>query len=76
MLFLQSNGVSTSLAVKIYKQYGDQSIRVVRETPYQLARDIFGIGFKTADQVARKMGLPKDSPGSDSNRIVICPGSA
>jgi exodeoxyribonuclease V alpha subunit len=62
MLFLQSNGVSASLGVKIYKQYGDQSIRVVRETPYQLARDIFGIGFKTADQVARKMGLPEDSP--------------
>jgi len=62
MLFLQSHGVSASLAVKIYKQYGEKSIRVVRETPYQLARDIFGVGFKTADQIARKMGLAMDSP--------------
>jgi len=62
MLFLQSNSVSASLAVKIYKQYGDQSIRVVRETPYQLARDIFGVGFKTADQIARNMGLALDAP--------------
>ena len=62
MLFLQSNGVSASLAVKIYKQYGDHAIQVVRETPYQLARDIFGVGFKTADLIARKMGLAPDSP--------------
>jgi exodeoxyribonuclease V alpha subunit len=62
MLFLQSNGVSASLAVKIYKQYGDQAIQIVRETPYQLARDIWGVGFKTADQIARKMGLAPDSP--------------
>ncbi len=62
MLFLQGNGVSASLAVKIYKQYGEKSIQVVRETPYQLARDIFGVGFKTADLIARKMGLALDSP--------------
>jgi exodeoxyribonuclease V alpha subunit len=62
MLFLQSNGVSASLAIKIYKQYGDKSIQIVRETPYRLARDIFGVGFKTADQIARKMGLAMDSP--------------
>ncbi|MAT41460.1 MAG: ATP-dependent RecD-like DNA helicase [Anaerolineaceae bacterium] len=74
MLFLQSNGVSTSLAVKIYKQYGDQSIRVVRETPYQLARDIFGIGFKTADQVARKMGLPEDSPARIQTGLLYALG--
>jgi len=62
MLFLQGNGVSASLAIKIYKQYGDQSIQIVKETPYRLARDIFGVGFKTADQIARKMGLAMDSP--------------
>ncbi len=62
MLFLQSNGVSASLAIKIYKQYGDKAIMVVRETPYQLARDIFGVGFKTADQIARQLGLAPDSP--------------
>ena len=62
MLFLQSHDVSTSLAVKIYKQYEDAALDVVREDPYRLARDIYGIGFLTADKIARKMGLPYDSP--------------
>jgi exodeoxyribonuclease V alpha subunit len=62
MLFLQSNGVSTSLATKIYKTYGDDAINVVRADPYRLARDIFGIGFLTADKIARAMGLPDDAP--------------
>jgi exodeoxyribonuclease V alpha subunit len=62
MLFLQSNGVSTSLATKIYKTYGDDAIAVVRADPYRLARDIFGIGFLTADKIARAMGLPEDAP--------------
>ncbi len=62
MLFLQSHDVSTSLAVKIYKHYGDAALDVVQEDPYRLARDIYGIGFLTADKIARKMGLPTDSP--------------
>lgn len=62
MLFLQSHDVSTSLAVKIYRQYGDVALDVVREDPYRLARDIYGIGFLTADKIARKLGLPADSP--------------
>ncbi|MFQ5813319.1 MAG: helix-hairpin-helix domain-containing protein, partial [Anaerolineae bacterium] len=62
MLFLQSHDVSTSLAVKIYKHYGDAALDVVREDPYRLARDIYGIGFLTADKIARKLGLPPDSP--------------
>jgi exodeoxyribonuclease V alpha subunit len=62
MLFLQSNGVSTSLATKIYKTYGDDAINIVRADPYRLARDIFGIGFLTADKIARAMGLPEDAP--------------
>lgn len=62
MLFLQSNGVSTSLATKIYKTYGDDAINVVRADPYRLARDIFGIGFLTADKIARAMGMPEDAP--------------
>jgi exodeoxyribonuclease V alpha subunit len=62
MLFLQSHDVSTSLAVKIYKNYGNAALDVVQEDPYRLARDIFGIGFLTADKIARKMGLPTDSP--------------
>ncbi|MCB0069197.1 MAG: ATP-dependent RecD-like DNA helicase, partial [Caldilineaceae bacterium] len=62
MLFLQSNGVSTSLATKIYKYYGDDAINQVRADPYRLARDIFGIGFLTADRIAQAMGLAPDAP--------------
>lgn len=62
MIFLQSHGVSTRLAVKIYKQYGDASVDVVQSNPYRLARDVWGIGFRTADKIARDMGLPADSP--------------
>jgi exodeoxyribonuclease V alpha subunit len=61
MVFLHSNGVGTSRAVRIYKKYGEQAIDRVRANPYILAKDINGIGFKTADQIARKMGIPFDS---------------
>jgi ATP-dependent exoDNAse (exonuclease V) alpha subunit len=62
MVFLQGIEVSTSLAVRIYKKYGDASITVVREEPYRLASDVWGIGFKTADTIARAVGIPHDSP--------------
>jgi exodeoxyribonuclease V alpha subunit len=62
MVFLQGVGVSTSLAVRIYKKYGDSSISVVRNEPYRLAADVWGIGFKTADTIARTVGIPLDSP--------------
>lgn len=62
MIFLQSHSVSPTYAQKIYKKYGDKSIRQVQENPFALARDIFGIGFKTADTIAQKMGIPKDAP--------------
>ena len=62
MLFLQSHGVTTGLAVKIYKTYGDDAIHVVQENPYRMARDIWGVGFKTADKIARDLGLPLDAP--------------
>nr|WP_221308755.1 ATP-dependent RecD-like DNA helicase [Nocardiopsis mwathae] len=62
MVFLQGIGVSTSLAVRIYKKYGDGSIGVVRNEPYKLATDVWGIGFKTADTIARAVGIPHDSP--------------
>lgn len=62
MVFLQSHGVSTGLAVKIYKQYRDTALDVVRQDPYRLARDIYGIGFLTADKIARKMGFAPDDP--------------
>ncbi|MEK6256951.1 MAG: ATP-dependent RecD-like DNA helicase, partial [Chloroflexota bacterium] len=62
MLFLHSHGVSTNLAVKVYKQYGDDSLNIVQHNPYQLSKDIFGVGFKTADKIARSTGLPPDHP--------------
>ena len=61
MLFLQENGVSTSYAAKIYKQYENKSIPLVKENPYRLADDIWGIGFKTADRIAAKLGFEKNS---------------
>jgi exodeoxyribonuclease V alpha subunit len=61
MLFLHGHGVSTSKAVRIYKTYGDQAISKVKNNPYVLAKDIYGIGFKTADQIAQNVGIPKDS---------------
>ncbi len=61
MVFLQTYGVSPAFAQKIFKAYGDQSIVKVKENPYTLARDIFGIGFKTADILAQKMGIARDS---------------
>ncbi len=61
MVFLHSNGVSTSRAVRIFKTYGAEAIDRVRANPYVLAQDIAGIGFKTADQIAEKLGIPHDS---------------
>ncbi|MGW8767191.1 SF1B family DNA helicase RecD2 [Streptomyces sp. NPDC055815] len=62
MVFLQGVGVSTSIAVRIYKKYGDASISVVRNQPYRLAADVWGIGFLTADKIAQSVGIPHDSP--------------
>jgi len=62
MLFLQGHGVSSAYAAKIFKAYGQAAIATVRANPYRLARDIYGIGFKTADRIAQNLGVPKDSP--------------
>jgi exodeoxyribonuclease V alpha subunit len=62
MVFLQGHGVSTSHAVKIFKRYGDKAIALVRENPYRLATDIFGIGFLTADAIAKNLGILPGSP--------------
>jgi exodeoxyribonuclease V alpha subunit len=62
MVFLSGIGVSTSLAVRIYKAYADDSIAVVRSEPYRLASEVWGIGFKTADTIAQAVGIPHDSP--------------
>src|SRR5271169_2027460 len=59
MLFLHSNGVGTSRAVRIYKTYGADVVQLISENPYRLARDIRGIGFRTADQIAAKLGIEK-----------------
>lgn len=62
MMFLSSHGVSTALAVKIYKQYGDGALNILKNEPYRLARDIFGIGFLTADKIAKALGMKEDDP--------------
>ena len=61
MLFLQEHGVSTSFAAKIYKAYGNESIEKVKDNPFRLADDIWGIGFKTADSIAQKLGFGKET---------------
>lgn len=70
MLFLHGHGVSTNLAIKVYKQYGDQALAVVQSDPYRLARDIFGVGFKTADKLARDLGLPVDHPSRIETGVI------
>lgn len=62
MIFLQDHDVSPTISVKIFKEYGDDSVRVLNDNPYTLADDIFGVGFKTADRVAQKLGMARDDP--------------
>lgn len=62
MLFLHDHKISSNLAVKIYKTYGDQAIETVKNNPYQLEQDIYGIGFKTADRIGQNLGLSYDHP--------------
>lgn len=62
IIFLQSHGVGTARAVRIYKTYGDQALELVRQNPYRLATDIWGIGFRTADELAARLGINRASP--------------
>ncbi|MBO7389906.1 MAG: ATP-dependent RecD-like DNA helicase, partial [Clostridia bacterium] len=62
MTFLKKYGITTGLGVKIYKEYGDDAIRILQENPYQLVYDIDGIGFLTADTIAKRLGFPEDHP--------------
>jgi exodeoxyribonuclease V alpha subunit len=62
MVFLQSHGVGTARAVRIYKTYGEQAVDLVRQNPYRLATDIWGVGFKTADELAGRLGIDRASP--------------
>jgi exodeoxyribonuclease V alpha subunit len=71
MVFLHGHGVSTNLAVKIYKTYGDAALETVQKNPYQLERDIYGVGFKTADRIARALGLPPEHPSRMEAGIVF-----
>ncbi len=61
LVFLQSYGIGTALAVRIYKEYGDRAIEIIKHNPYRLSTDIWGIGFHTADQIALNLGIPRDS---------------
>lgn len=70
MLFLQGHGVTPTYAVKIYRQYKERSIEVVEQNPYQLATDIWGIGFKSADKIAQNIGIAPDSPARLEAGIV------
>ncbi len=71
MVFLHGHGVSTNLAIKIYKTYGDAALETVQKNPYQLERDIYGVGFKTADRIAQALGLPKEHPSRIEAGIVF-----
>ncbi|MGZ9234402.1 MAG: SF1B family DNA helicase RecD2, partial [Anaerolineales bacterium] len=71
MVFLHGHGVSTNLAVKIYKTYGDAALETVQKNPYQLERDIYGVGFKTADRIAQALGLPPEHPSRIEAGIVF-----
>ena len=62
MVFLQSHGVGTGHAVRIYQQYGEEAIHSVRQDPYRLQRDVRGIGFQTADRIAGDLGIAHDAP--------------
>src|SRR5262249_6160565 len=62
MVFLQSYGIGTARAVRIYKTYGDEAVEKIKSNPYRLTTDIWGVGFKTADDLARRLGLPPNSP--------------
>ena len=71
MVFLHGHGVSTNLAVKIYKTYGDAALETVQKNPYQLERDIYGVGFKTADRIAQALGLSSEHPSRIEAGIVF-----
>jgi exodeoxyribonuclease V alpha subunit len=74
MLFLHSHGVSTGRAVRIFKTYGNLAIQTVQENPYTLAKEIHGIGFATADQIAQSVGIPKDSQNrarAGTNHVLL-----
>ena len=71
MIFLQSYGIGSGPAVKIFKKYGEGSVSVVKRNPYKLAAEVFGIGFRTADEIAQKLGFDKNSPTRLETGIIF-----
>jgi len=72
MMYLSEKGISQGYATKIYKQYRERALTILEENPYQLAQDIWGIGFKIADAIAQKIGMPLDAPQRISAGIIFC----
>ena len=72
MVFLKEKDISTAFAVKIYKTYGDESLKLIQQDPYRLVEDIWGVGFKSADQLALKLGLEKNSIKRIKSGILYC----
>ncbi len=70
MLFLQSHGISTTYSIKIYKTYGNEAPKVIKENPYRLITDIWGIGFKTADEIGKKLGFTEHDPARIKAGII------
>ena len=62
MLFLQAHNVSPAMAMRLYKHYGPHTVTLLKENPYRPEEEVFGMGFLTADKIARKLGIPADSP--------------
>jgi exodeoxyribonuclease V alpha subunit len=75
MVFLQTHGVSTAYAIRIYKKYGSRAISIVRDNPYQLAEDIFGIGFLSADRIAQSLGIDKRAPKRAEAGVLFALGT-
>lgn len=76
MVFLQAHGISTNYGIKIYKRYGNDAIKLVKENPYRLCEDISGIGFKTSDKIARSLGMDMASPFRAASGIKYVLSSA
>ncbi len=76
LVFLQGYGIGIGQAMRLYRRYGSDTIRVVQENPYRLAEDVFGIGFKTADKIARQLGLAEDAPERIQASITYALGKA
>lgn len=76
MVFLQAHGVPTGLAVKVHKRYGEAAMAVVRESPYRLAAEVWGVGFASADRIAAALGLPKEAPARLAAALLHVLGEA